>query len=446
MENRNTKKKLIIGLLAIVVIALFWIVFRKKGLEVKVAPIKRGHIAEYILEEAKTRLHDEYDVTMPFTGKLFRPPLDVGDTVTSGQVIARIDDYKLRQQHAQLVARIKELEAQLEVVSRDKPKPEDIESARLKYEQAKISMENVRKQLETEKLKLRELELQYQRRKRLFEDKVIGREEFEKINTEYKVQLQRVSASENNYLAAQNETEVAGLNYHKLLKLVEDNLYKQNAIKSQIEQVKKQLKVIEYDLQRSIIRAPVSGPIVTKYVESATTLPEGAPIYRIGDLSSIEIESDILSSDIRRVKPGQRVIIFGKALGDNEIIGSVKLIYPAGFKKISALGIEEQRNKVLIDFDNSEAHLRPGLAVDIKIITAEKYNALIVPEQAVFKKDGKWYVFKVKNNRAVLCNVEVGLRNDEYAEILSGLKENDLVITELIPALSPGIKIKPEMK
>ncbi|MCD6386391.1 efflux RND transporter periplasmic adaptor subunit [Candidatus Sumerlaeota bacterium] len=446
MEKRTSRKKIIIGVLIVLAVVLVWVIFRKKGLELQVSPVRRGHIAEYILEEAKTQLHDEYEITMPFTGKLFRPTLDVGDMVTSGQVIARIDDYKLRQHHAELLARIQELKAQLEVVARDKPKSEDIKAARLKYEQAKISMENVKKQLAVEKLKLHELELQYQRRERLLEDKVIGREEFEKTNTAYKVQLQTVSAAENRYLSAQNETEVAGLNYHKLLKLVEDNLYKQNAIKSQIEQVEKQLKVIEYDLERATIRSPVSGPIVTKYVESATTLPEGAPIYRIGDLNSIEIESDILSSDIRRVKPAQRVIIFGKALGDNEIIGSVKMIYPAGFKKISALGIEEQRNKILIEFDNSTVHLRPGLAVDIKIITGEKYNALIVPEQAVFKKDGKWYVFKVVNNRAVLCNVEVGLRNDEYAEILSGLQENDLVITELNTALSPGIKIKPELK
>jgi HlyD family secretion protein len=169
---------------------------------------------------------------------------------------------------------------------------------------------------------------------------------------------------------------------------------------------------------------------------------EGQPIYRVGDLATIEIESDILSSDIRKVREGQRVIIFAKALGNEEIEGTVDLIYPAGFKKISALGIEEQRNTVLVAFDNSEVALRPGLAVDIKIIVAEKDDTLIVPEQATFKKEGNWYAYVANSGKAELRKIEVGLRNDDHAEILSGIKENEVVITELISELQHSSSVK----
>ena len=172
-------------------------------------------------------------------------------------------------------------------------------------------------------------------------------------------------------------------------------------------------------------------------------IAEGQAIYCVGDLSTIEIESDILSSDIRKVEVGQRVIIFAKALGDLLIEGHVDLIYPSGFEKISALGIEEQRNTVLVEFDNSLVGLRPGLAVDIKIIVAEKANTLIVPEQATFKKEGKWYVFLVEGGKASLRNVEVGLRNDNYVEILSGIEEDDIIITELISDLENGKRVSP---
>ncbi len=443
--KKHTRKRVIIGICVIVALGIIWLIVVREKMEVEAAYVTRGYIAEFVLEEAKTRLHDEYDVTMPFTGILFRPTLDVGDMVTSGQVVARADDYKLKKEHERILAQIEELEAQLEVTIRSKPKPEDIKTAQLKFQQAKIAMENAKKALEIERTRLNELEQQYQRRKELYDQDVIGEEDFERVQTLYKQSLQRTAAAENEYLSAQDDVEVAGLNYQKVLKLVEDNAFKEQAIKAQIQQVERQLKIIEYDLERAAIRAPVTGPVLEKYVDSEGTLADGTPIYRIGDMESIEIEADILSSDVRKVRTGQDVIIFGRALGENEIMGEVSLIYPSGFEKISTLGIEEQRNRVLIDFDNSEVNLRPKLAVDVKIIVGEKDNTLKVPEQAVFKQEGEWYCFKVEEGKAVKTKVAVGLRNNDYAEILSGLEEGDLVITELTSDLEPNIGVRPSV-
>ena len=191
------------------------------------------------------------------------------------QVIARIDDYKLKKERERILAQIEELEAQLEVTIRSKPKPEDIKSAQIRYEQAKKTMENANKNLAIEKSQLQETEHQYERRKELFETRVIGQEEFDRVQTLYKARLQRVAAAENDYLSAQDDMEVAGLNYQKTIKVVEDNVFKEKAITLQIEQVKRQLKIVEYDLERAEIRAPVSGPILVKHIDSEVTLVEG---------------------------------------------------------------------------------------------------------------------------------------------------------------------------
>ena len=75
--------------------------------------------------------------------------------------------------------------------------------------------------------------------------------------------------------------------------------------------------------------------------------------------------------------------------------------------------------------------------------TADGSHTLFVPEQAVFKKQGKWFVYTVNNGKAALREIEVGLRNDDQAEILSGLNEGEIAITELINQLQDGVPTTP---
>jgi len=124
-------------------------------------------------------------------------------------------------------------------------------------------------------------------------------------------------------------------------------------------------------------------------------------------------------------------------------MGKVTRIYPSGFKKISALGIEQQRVKILIGFDNGEAHLRPGTSVDIRVITELHEGVTAVPERATFKRDGGWAVFKVNGGKARLVPVTIGLKNDEWAEITEGVEPGDIIITERKNELEDGVRIAP---
>jgi len=120
-------------------------------------------------------------------------------------------------------------------------------------------------------------------------------------------------------------------------------------------------------------------------------------------------------------------------------MGQVERIYPSGFMKISALGVEQQRIRTIIAFDNKEVNLRPGTAVDVSIITAEAPEALTIPDRALFRNEGKWSLFVVDGDTARLINVEVGLRNDDWAEIKSGLDANATIISELKNDLIDGV-------
>ena len=138
--------------------------------------------------------------------------------------------------------------------------------------------------------------------------------------------------------------------------------------------------------------------------------------------------------------------IYGPAIDPAPIIGKIERIYPSGFEKISSLGIEQQRVKIVIAFDNSSLRLRPGVRVDIRIITERKRDVLLIPERALFKSQGRWHVFVVREARAHLTPVEVGPRNDELVEVLEPLREGDIVILSPSIELADGARVlaKPE--
>ena len=201
------------------------------------------------------------------------------------------------------------------------------------------------------------------------------------------------------------------------------------------------LATLNDDLKKANVLAPVNGPVLEKYIEDQRVLRAGEPILRLGDMNSIEIECDVLSEEIAPMQVGNSVEVMGKALKGQDLLGVVKRIYPAGYMKISALGVEQQRVRTIIDFDNTQVGLRPGTSVDVRIITAKSEGALAVPDRALFRNEGEWALFIVEDGVARLINVEVGLRNDDWAEIKSGIDEGAVIVSELKNDLVDGIKV-----
>ena len=94
------------------------------------------------------------------------------------------------------------------------------------------------------------------------------------------------------------------------------------------------------------------------------------------------------------------------------------------------MGIEQQRVKILVDFLENPVELRPGTRLDIRVITDARDETLVIPERATFRHDGGWAVFKIDGGSAVVQPVEIGLKNDKRAEVLSGLTAGDRIAAE----------------
>lgn len=177
------------------------------------------------------------------------------------------------------------------------------------------------------------------------------------------------------------------------------------------------------------ITAPVTGRVLKIVQESEAVVPAGAPLIHVGDPLDLEIAADLLSTDAVKIEPGAAVRIDG--WGGEPLRGRVRRVDPAGFLKVSALGIEEQRVRVLIDFTDppeSWARLGHDYRVIVHVVVWSSDDALTVPIGALFRRGDEWAVFALRDGRAQTTPVRIGRRNNRVAQVEAGLVAGDLVV------------------
>jgi HlyD family secretion protein len=177
------------------------------------------------------------------------------------------------------------------------------------------------------------------------------------------------------------------------------------------------------------LRAPVTGRILKIIQESEAVVAAGAPLVELGDPLDLEVVADLLSTDAVRVAPGAKVRI--EAWGGSPFEGRVLRIDPAGFLKISALGIEEQRVRTTIEITAPAAawsRLGHDYRVTVRVAVWNSADAMTVPVAALFRQGEDWAVFSERDGRARVTLVKIGQRNGRMAEVLSGLGQGERVV------------------
>jgi HlyD family secretion protein len=428
-----------------IVVALILVALMMRGspLAVETTQAEIRTVRAYIAEDAKTRLDDDVLIDMPISGTVRKITLKEGDTVTAGDCVATVDTFAIEQQIAGVNAMIEQAKARLTSVDIEKPKPEDLASAELQVQQELDRQAIARKELAIAANNLADAEREYNRIQALHESGAVSQSQLDEAERAYKnarENLERATLAEK---ANQKGREIADLASQRLRGSIDDNEFMRQVYDAEIENLESQVRRLQDDLQKATITSPVDGVILEKFIEDSRVLAAGSPLLRIGDMSTIEIECDVLSEEVGRVSVGDPVEITGKALNDEIIMGKVKRIYPAGFKKISSLGIEQQRVRTILEFDNAAAQLRPGTSVDVRIITNEVVDAVAVPERATFRSDSGWAVFVVEDGEATLAPVEITLKNDDWAAIASGLTAGQTIVAEPKSELEDGMSVSP---
>ncbi len=190
------------------------------------------------------------------------------------------------------------------------------------------------------------------------------------------------------------------------------------------------------------VRAPVAGRVLRVLQESESVVPVGAPLIEIGDPSRVEVVAEFLSQDAVRMRKGQAAQI--ENWGGAALAATVDRVEPVARTKISALGVEEQRTNVILQFNDSAAAASLGhdFRVDARVVIEESKAAVRVPLGALFRVGEGWGVYRVENNRAQRVALKTGIADGSYREVLEGLAATDSVVLFPSSAVQDGVRVR----
>jgi len=198
---------------------------------------------------------------------------------------------------------------------------------------------------------------------------------------------------------------------------------------SSVSRSESQLKDAKERLEDTLVKAPISGTILTKTVEEGQVISaktssvsgEGPPLVTMADLAKIYVKTDVDETDIGKVQPGQLVNIEVDAFPDKPFEGKVVKVAPQGKVTQNVTTFE-----VTTELISQSDVLKPGMNAAVEITAASAQNALLVPNEAIMNVEGRKVVKVVGEEKP--RRVETGASNWEETEIISGLDEGEIVV------------------
>jgi HlyD family secretion protein len=214
------------------------------------------------------------------------------------------------------------------------------------------------------------------------------------------------------------------------------------AYQSELEQAELNLQNSSINLGKQQIVSPIDGTVLEKNVELNELGAPGTAAFVIGNGEDVEIESSILADDAADIKIGDKAEIITRTEEKQVIRGVVAKIAPTATEEISSLGVKQKKVAVTVRPLDPAISLKMGSEADVRVITETKRGVVIVPAGAVFDYQGESCVFTVESGKAVVRQIERGIRNQSFAEIKKGLKEGDVVISAPDNSIEAGMRIK----
>ncbi len=405
------------GILLIILMMLLKTLLSDDSIKVAVEEVKRRTIIETVTGSGKIQPETEVKITSDVSGEVIEILVKEGDKVQKGQLLCRIRPDIYQSALERTLAQINSSKAQLDQV-------------KAQLEQAKANLTN------TQNI--------HERNKKLYEQKAISLQEFQTSEAQYLSALANVKALEENAKSAEYNIKSLEATY--------------NEAKS--------------NLDKTYIYSPVDATVSKLNVEKGERVQgvtgfQGTEIMRLANLNEMEVKLEISENDIIRIHKNDTAIVEIDAYGDRTFKGIVTDI--SNSVSTATLSVDQLSNytvKVRLLYDSykdlitaeNPVPIRPGMSASVEIQTKRAWNVFSIPVQAVTvrdpfikkdtlrdqkdlnKKNKKEYVFVVKDNVAKALVIKTGIQDNQYIEIVQGLKEVDKVITEPFTAIQQIIK------
>jgi HlyD family secretion protein len=395
MQNKvNWRRGLILTALVTLMLWGLFLGFRPQAIEVDLSTIKVAPLSVYLEQEGRTRVVDRYVIHAPVNGYARRIQREVGETVKQGALLVQLEPLRAEVLDARRRA---EAEARVDAA-------EDSVSAAEQRSKAAVSNATL-----TQK--------EYQRLHSLHLAGHVSASIDDRAASEAERSVAELQSAQFSVATARHELEAArtALNYGA--SVTADNPV--------------------------AVRSPVAGQVLKIPHKSEGTVLAGQPLIEIGNPNVLEVEVDLLTSDAVRIHPGTRVI-FERWGGEAALKGVVRMIEPGGFTKISALGVEEQRVWVIVNFTSPHEQwqrLGDGYRVEARFILWEEDNILQIPASALFRDADGWAAFVVEQGKAVKRKIETGQGNGLSVQVISGIKVGEQAIVHPDDRVRQGVAI-----
>jgi len=392
-------KKILAGVLALIIVgaAAYLIFFNKKGktttaktgeetaqpaakpeesaLPVKVVPVKRGDLVMRLESPGEAFTEKKIALKTEVTGRIKSLNVKEGKHVRAGEVLVEIDDqeYRLKWERSEAL-RLKYL-SDLLLDKQFAPPNKEMDAA---------AMERIKK-----------AEQDFSKAGSLYGQGMISREEFEKAKRSYESLLIESGVKQEEVMAAAKGLTQAEID----------------------------AKIAQMELERTKIRAPFGGIISDIKVSPQEYISPGRELFTLVDISRIKVQAKVLESEIGKMKVGYEATLRFSAYPGKTFKGHVEAVSPM-------INPEDRTCAVHIAVDNPQEEIKPGMHAEVEIAADIYKDRLLVPQEAVLVRGGRKLVFAVEEGLAKWRYIEVGLENKDYAEVLDGVKEGEMVIVE----------------
>ncbi len=370
--------------------ALAGLGLRRPPVPVETARAAAGPLRATVSEEGKTRIKQRYVVSAPVSGQLRRIPFKPGAAVVAGEtVVAVIDPLP--------ASPLDERNRALAEARRD--------SSRVLLEKSRTTLELSRSEL--------------RRISQMFDANTVSPQDRDNAQMRETAAARDVAAAEGALRSAEAELLATG---------GPASLRAEAQATAPIE-----------------VKANATGLILHVFQESERAVMQGTPLLEIGDPADLEVVVEMLSRDGAAIAPGAPVALEQWG-GPAPLDGKVRLVEPAAFTKISALGVEEQRVYVVVDITTpleQRRSLGDNFRVEARVITWESDRALKVPSSGLFRQGRDWAALVVRGGEAKLVPVKIGRSSGAETQVVEGLQEGDEVILYPGDRIKDGQRVKP---
>ena len=355
--------------------------FVPNPVDVEIAKVTRGPMTVSVTEDGIARVRERYEIAAPVAGKVLRVAVHPGDSIDPETALLHIQpsplDSKSELQLTAHLAAAEQSEREADAMLR---------RARDAHQRAGTEAGRIRK---------------------LAAESIVSRDALDAANSAEAMAAKDLSAAQFRSEAAKFNVDVA-----------------RAALGG----------------REIVVRSPACARVLQVLHESESVVAAGTPLITIGDCGDLEAVADFLTTDAVRIRPGAhaRIERWG---GPNPVAARVRLIEPAAFTKVSALGVEEQRVNVVADFIDPPRALGDQYRVDMRVIEWEGL-ATKVPATAVFTSGGGAKVFAISRGRARLVPVTIGHTGETEVEIATGLAPGDEVVLHPGDQVRDGVRVR----